>query len=672
MKKYKLFIGAFTIAVCSIASFAQTPTSKDSLRKKELNEVEIVQHKKGEFKDSTAYSGLRMDIKLLETPQSIQVITQQVMQDQQAQNLNDVVKNMVGVINNNNYSSFTMRGFSSLESTGSNNFITFDGMLGNMYYWQQLMPLYNIERVENIGGPAAALYSVGTPGGVINMVTKRPLDQNYLSASVTTGSWGLIDAALDLGGPLSANKKWLYRLNLGYNHQDSWRPYQFTQNAVFAPSIAYQPNDKTEFDLDAVLTAYNTRVFEDDGGALLMNKDSTFNWKNVNKNTIFYSPSDYGNVQTNYITLKFKHQFSKHFQLNFVSRATASSLYSGQHTGNYYNYAANTNDFMAYPDSIQRIYTLWNDRSYNVINSIYTTERFGGYYFNNTLITGLDFQVIGSQDDYIQGPANSVSWNNPNYSQDGFNNYPISNAYTIEHDKQQTIQYAGYAQDLIAVGAKFKILLAGRYETFDWMLTPTSSSNTWPTARDTSKAHVFIPRAGLVYSLTPHQSLYGSYCESFSPQYDNSPGTGGPFPPQIGKQFEAGEKGEFFNGKLMTTIAYYNIFWQNILAPAPTLINPAQQAAIPGLTSQGVELSVAGAIKQFSIIGSYAYNQVIFTSNSPLGQKGQRYDNAPNNIANAWVKYAAKRNSPLKGWSVSVGGKLVGERIGSTVYAPNT
>jgi len=216
--------------------------AQDSIRKINMNEVLIMAKKAKRFTDSISSAGARLPLKLIETPQSIQVITQGIIQDQQAQNLNDVVKNMVGVINNNNFSSFTMRGFSSIESSGSNNFITFDGILGNMYYWQQLLPLYNIDRVENIGGPAAALYSVGTPGGVMNMVTKRPLDEFFMSANVTTGSWGLIDGAIDVGGPISKNKKWLYRLNLGYNHQDSYRAYQFTQNAMFAPSIAYKPN----------------------------------------------------------------------------------------------------------------------------------------------------------------------------------------------------------------------------------------------------------------------------------------------------------------------------------------------------------------------------------------------------------------------------------------------
>ncbi|HTS45186.1 MAG TPA: carboxypeptidase-like regulatory domain-containing protein, partial [Puia sp.] len=103
----------------------------------QLEPVTVKGTRKDKYVIITSTSGTRMPLDLVETPQSIQVISQQLIQDQKAQTLNDLTKNMVGVINNNTYSSFTMRGFSSIEATFSNNFITYDGILGNMYYWQQ-------------------------------------------------------------------------------------------------------------------------------------------------------------------------------------------------------------------------------------------------------------------------------------------------------------------------------------------------------------------------------------------------------------------------------------------------------------------------------------------------------------------------------------------------------
>lgn len=652
------------VSVLSVPIIAQ-----DTTKTKELNEVLVEANKPKKYLDTTSTSGTRLPLRLLETPQSIQVITNGVIQDQQAQSLNDVTKNMAGVINNNNFSSYTMRGFSSISSTTSNNFIAFDGMLGNMYYWQQLMPLYNIDRVENIGGPAAALFSVGTPGGVINMVTKKPLDQATYSFNVTTGSWDLINVSADIGGPVTKNKKLLYRLNVGYNHQNSFRPLQYTQNLVIAPTIAYNFTEKTGVNLEYVRADYDTKAFEDNGGALLMNKDSTFNWKGVNKKTIFYSPDDYGHVKNNYATLTFKHQFSENFKLTYVCRGTVSNLTSGQHTGAYYNGGGTPVDFMSYPDSIQRQYTIWNDQSYNFMNQLYTTETFGNEKFKQTFVTGADYQVYGSKDYYVQGAANSVSFNNPNYSQDAFSNYPLSAAF-VEDNKQQTRQIGAYIQDLISIGKSIKVLLAGRYENFNWISKPNGQDN-YTQANDSSKAHVILPRFGLVYSITHNHAVYGSYCQSFNPQYDNSRGSGGPFPPQLGKQYEVGYKAQYLGGKLMTTVALYNIDWVNILANDPTDTTHKRQIVIPGLTSRGAEFTAMGNIKQFSIIGSYAYNHIVFSANSPLGAKGDRFDNSPNHIANLWIKYSFPSNSKLKGLSLAIGGKYVGNRIGSTLLAPH-
>lgn len=647
-----------------LSMFRANNYAQDTLKIQHLEEVRIEANRVKHFVDSSSTSGTRLPLRLIETPQSIQAITHELIQDQQASNLNDITKNMIGVVNNNNYSSYTMRGFSSID--GSNNFITFDGTLGNMFYWQQLLPLYNIDKVENIGGPASALYSVGSPGGVFNMVTKRPLKQAAYSFNATTGSWGLIDVSLDLGGPLTKNKKLLYRLNIGYNHQNSWRKYQYTENAVIAPSITYDFTEKTSLSLDYVYAGYTTKVFEDDGGALLMNKDSTFNWKGVNKNTIFYSPVDYGKVRNNNASLAFKHQFSVNLKLNFISRVTSSSLYSGQHTGMYYS----NDDFTSDPDSMQRYYTIWNDKSYEIINSIFTTGTFGGAKFKNTIITGIDNQVYGSKDYYVQGSANTISFSNPDYSQDAFINYPISGASFIEDEKQQTIQWGEYIQDLISIGNKIKVLLAGRYETYSWIVRPNGSDNFTQT-NDSSTAHVFIPRFGFVYSFNKNHSVYASYCESYQPQYDNSRNSGGPFPPQIGKQFEIGYKALFFDGKLMYTVAIYTINWLNILASDPRDTTHQREIAIPGLTSRGAEFSLTGNINQFSIIGSYAYNNIVFAENSPLGPKGGRYDNAPKNIANLWVKFSIPDQSKFKGLSLSIGGKYVGDRIGSALYSPH-
>ncbi len=633
---------------------------------KELEAITVKAAPKKSYVTKTSRSGLRMALDLVETPQSIQVIPRQVIEDQQAQNLNDLTKNMVGVINNNNYSSFTMRGFSSLEATGTNNFITTDGFLGNMYYWQQTPFLYNIERVENIGGPDAALYSVGTPGGIINMVTKKPLDHPYYSFNVTTGSWGLIDGSIDFGGPLTKDKKLQYRLNIGFNNQNSVSAYQYSNNLVVAPSLSYHFTDKTMVSLDYVRNDYHTKEFEYWGGALLMKPDSTYDWKHMLRTSAFYTTADFANTHDNSLSLTFNHEFSKTVKLTFQSRYTLSHLNTQSFGGTFYS---GENYFMTYPDSVPMQFVPWRDRSYNFINSLFTTEVFGNERFRQTLVTGIDFQLYGSKDYYgIWSTPDSGSFFHSNTNSFFYSPsiYPDSTAQYLQNNHTRTIQFGPYMQDLISVGKHLKMLVALRFETYHWKLAP-DGTEVYATLYDTSTAHVIIYRGGLVYSFNKNRSLYASFNESYQPQYDNARGYGGPFKPTTAEQEEVGYKQIWLNGKMNTTLAAYNIYWTNILEPSAQ--NPNLEVLVPGLFSRGIEVTTQGTLDQWSIMGSYAYNHITFAANSPLGTKGQRYDNSPESIANLHIKYQFQFGSSEK-LSILAGGQYAGKLLGSTLYAP--
>ena len=632
---------------------------KDSVKTKELEEAYIQNAKYKWYLDILSTSGTRLPLRLVETPQTIQVIPNQILKDQQTQNLNDVTKNMTGVISNNMYTSYTMRGFTN---SYYNQFLTFDGFVGNMYQWTQMVQLYNIDRVEMIAGPASALYSTGSPGGVINMVTKKPQQERMYSFNVVTGSWGLIDVSTDLTGSLTKNKKLRYRLNAGYNYANSFRPDQFNKNIVIAPSIAYHLSDKTNITIDYVFAENDSRFGQDHGGLVLMNKDSTYNWKGLDNKFQFGSPKSYSQIQNNNLTLRFNHKFNEHFAVTYMSRGIWSKVNSGEIYGNYWG----DNYLTKLPDSMQRAYNTWYEKPYNFQNSVFTTIKFGNETFKNNLVVGADYQIYGeTYNRYISGNANTVSFLNPNYANDNYN-FPRDSTTNIWDVKEKTTQIGGYIQYLTTFKNKITVLLAGRYENFIYLRAPNSKDT--QTSADTSNAKVFLPRAGLVYNITKNQSVYGSYCESFMPQYDNSRSTGGPYPPQKGKQFEIGYKGLFFGGKLMASSALYAINFVNILQNDPNDPNHIKQIVVPGLTSKGAEFTLQGNINQFSIIGGYVYNSVVFSTNSPLGPKGGRYDNAPKNVANIWIKYSIPDKTKMKGLSLALGGKFVGDRVG---YASN-
>lgn len=609
------------------------------------------------YLEKTSSSSLRSDIPLIETPQTVLVISGQIMKDQQAQNLNDVTKNMTGVINNNMYTSYTMRGFSNYYP---NSFITFDGFIGNMYQWSQMVQLYNIERVELIAGPASALFSVGTPGGVMNMVTKRPLETKRYSLNATFGSWNLIDVSADLGGPLSKDKKLLYRLNVGYNTGNSFRPYQFNRNLVIAPSLTYRFNDRTDVNLDYVYAFNKAKFAYDRGGLVFMNTDSTYNFGGALSTFVHNSPADYSTINTHFITLRVNHKLNDKTTITYLSRYKNTEFDMGEHYGVYYG-----DNYITELTSLDRHYDTWLYKPYNFQNSLFTSTVLGNKEFSHKVVAGVDYQLYGDRkNNYIDGPAPALLISNPDYSQDDFGSYVIDENTFVQDDKESTWQLGGYIQYILSYKNKLNVLIAGRYDAYHSVIDPLSDQN-YTQESNESDADAFLPRFGVVYNVTRNQSIYLSYCESFLPQTSNNKGSGGPFPPEKGLQYELGYKAQWFDNNLLTTISLYNIDYVNVLKPDLSDPTGRTQVAVPGVNSKGVEFTVQGNVRDVSIIGGYAYNDVAFSEGSPLGEKGDRYDNAPRHIANIWMKYTVPAASKLKGLSFGVGAKYVGDRVGS-------
>ena len=438
-----------------------------------------------------------------------------------------------------------------------------------------MVQLYNIDKVEMIAGPASALFSTGSPGGVINMVTKKPSAEKMYSFNIVSGSWGLIDVSTDLTGAITKDKKLLYRLNAGYNYANSFRQNQYNKNIVIAPSLTYNFTDKSNLNLDYVYTENDTRFGQDHGGIVLMNQDSTYNWKSLDNKFQFGSPKSYSKIANNNLTLRLNHKFNNKISLTYMSRTIWSNVNSGEIYGYYWE------DFhlTERPDSMTRGYNTWKEKPYNFQNSIFSTFRFGNDFLKSSLVVGGDYQVYGEcYNRYVSGNASTISFSNPNYTKDNFN-FTVDSLTNIWDVKEKTTQLGGYFQYLGKIKNKLSILLAGRYEYFIYHRKPNSTDSSYPA--DTSIAKVFLPRAGLVYNVTQNQSFYSSYCESFMSQSSNSRSTGGPYPPQKGQQIEIGYKGLFFNGKLLASTALYYIKFINILQNDPNDPNHVKQIIFP-------------------------------------------------------------------------------------------
>ncbi|UYQ95702.1 TonB-dependent siderophore receptor [Chitinophaga horti] len=614
-----------------------------------LSEVEVTGKANG-YRQPVSSVGTRTDAPLIEVPQSAQVLTQQLIRDRQAFTLNDMAPMMTGVKANNGMGAFTLRGFTGYNHFDGS-FITYNGIRGNLYQWSQQPLLYNIEKIEVLRGPASAMYSEGVPGGLINFVTLKPQAARRFEFDASYGSWNFMRFSADATGAISKKKKLMYRLIAGYDRSNSFRDQQEQENFFIAPSLAYSFSPKTDLNLE-VNYAKQKSVHQYDRGTFIKPlADGTYDFDYYPDHLTVQSPTDFGDVDNTSATLTFNHKVNDRLSFTVVERYIDNRLHFADHgvSGAIRN------------DSINRTYQIWDYAQFS-----WQTTAFVGYKLStgpvkHHFLAGIDYNNFGwTKNDYRNSPSTRISILNPDYS----NDIPAANpAVDYYDDNEQTNQLSGgYIQDQLSIGERLKVLLSLRYDDYSLRQTPLSDRD--DLQGDTSDAHAWMPRVGVVYMAKPNIAFYGNYNKSFNPQRSNSAGSGGPFPPRTATQFEVGYKGDFFKDALSTMVSVYTIEYSNILAADPTPENPNKQTVVDGTRSKGFELTVQGNIKDLCIITGYAYNDHRLLSDNTIGKKGFRYANAPKHIANAWVKYNFS-TTRLKGLGIGVGGRYVSDQVGN-------
>ncbi|MEH1889896.1 MAG: TonB-dependent receptor [Nostoc sp.] len=238
------------------------------------------------------------DTPLRDIPQSIQVVPQQVIKDQGITRIVDAVRNVSGTQIGGGYGNLfgevRIRGFSA----GS----LVDGFTG-------LLPVNgaNIEQVEVLKGPASVLFGEGDPGGLVNYVTKKPLDTPYYSASFTAGSYDYYNPAIDLSGPLTTDKKLLYRLNISYENSGSYRDYIENDILYLSPVLSYKISDATT--LNFTYEYLNSKQGFDRG----FSPEAIYLTLPRNRNLA--QPDDFSNTESHRVGLTLNQQFGENWRL---------------------------------------------------------------------------------------------------------------------------------------------------------------------------------------------------------------------------------------------------------------------------------------------------------------------------------------------------------------------
>lgn len=645
----------------------------------QLQEVEITGRKEVSYQNDVSFIASKTATALKDIPQAVSYVTKEVMQEQQAFRTSEIVKNISGVNQFSGYDDFALRGF----RVGDNQLI--NGLRVTGGFWNSPM-VTNLERVEVIKGPASALFGNTDPGGTINRVTKKPLDESRQAVSFSTGSFQTFRATGDFTGPMNEDKSLLYRLNLAYQGTETFRDLQDKTDILIAPSVSFLPSERTRVNFDFVYTANFGKL---DRGQPIFGAEAGTDLNSTPISFAIGQANDFHNEKNYYLTSSISHDLTENITLNasYLKYAYEEDLLEHR-TSN--NYAVDGSG--AEISTLMEMQTIRRQKkSYNDNLTSYLTWNFETGNVGHKFLAGYDYiqqsVPIGGASENANGYRNAANtgtirrYNPANQSQyllDAMGN-PVPNVphFDLENPKYtigNTSDYFTtsrpiaptrynahgiYIQDQV-IWNRFQVLLGLRQEFYIDYLSYNQK------AEERVEQHALIPRIGLIYSLTPRINLYGTYVEGFQPQGAGIIGDpeiyGGPFDPRISNMIELGAKSEWLNKRLTTNVAIYRIEQNNILVNANDPGNPELLEQRGQELARGIELDMVGSItSSFSVIANYAFNKTEITETDKALLLGRIKENAPRHQGGFWAKYLINKGA-LNNIGLALGGNFVTER----------
>jgi len=596
-----------------------------------------------------ASTATKTDTPIMQTPMSVKVVPQSVLRDQQAITIEQALRNVSGVSSGLGGSgTFFIRGFGS--------YLNYRDGYKSQGEWAHTEDLENVERVEVLKGPGSILYGRAEPGGIVNFVTKQPLDTPYYALRQQFGSFDLYRTSVDATGPLNDDKSLAYRFNLGYQSNHSFQEFGGNERLLVAPSLRWNISERT---VSTVKLEYSNIKELGNGRVPVMGKRPA----PIARATNLGEPWNYQEDEYVMLALNTEHDFNDNWKLrhrfNFKNSYLTMSAIHGSNansaTGNMRRafFAQNTDG---------------QDFQHNFYNALELTGKFATGFMQHNLLLGGDYY----RTDYRATMAGFGF--NPDLFDDSNIYNPVHRAAaptilpTDVTYTNSTLPWFGlYAQDQVELPFHLHLLAGLRYDNADMYLS--SSGEFGGPSPDTHSERV-SPRGGMVWQPIPEFSVYGSYTENFG-MPGNFGADGKPLPAQTADQWEVGAKTELFDGRFTATLAYYDLTKRN----APIAGYLAYSRALGEAESRGIEFDVSGEILPgWSMIGAYSYMPFAKTiaDETDPAVVGKRLNNAPKHNGSLWTTYEFQQGD-LRGLKFGAGMQAVSQReIGfyETAQAP--
>lgn len=665
---------AITIALAATPVWAE---EQDAAQQEELQTIEVNadQSEDAYGGDDFGYVGQRSltatktDTPVKETPRSISIVTREQMDDRAAVSIADALQytpsiqaNFYGEDNKQDW--FVIRGFKQ-----ANNGLYRDGTRVYSYgfYSWQLDPFAQ-ERVEILRGPASVLYGQTPPGGVINVISKRPQDYSFGSVTAEYGSYDRKQLSVDVGAAPSEDLAWRV-VALGRENGTQVDDLE-AERTLLAPSLKLGLGDKTELTL---LASYQ----KDDSDPYLqfLPAQGTIESGPVGiiGDDVAIGNPDYEQFDRTQISFGYQldHAFTDATSFQQSARYQKIDIDLKQLTGDAY-----------FGNEVVRSLTDEEGDAHGINLDNRLIHKWSFNNIDHTLLAGVDYQSLNVDGESYLGsgypligyeafpgvgaPA-TLDPTDPQY-RDGDELVPVTGCgmagCTILTKRERTVidayQVGGYLQDQMKFDDRFVLTLGARYDHAKSEVENKSTGN-----EQNVRNEVWTTNAGLAWLVNDQLTAYTSYSQFFQPilQLDQNDESA---KPEEGDQIEVGAKFQPEGVDGYFNLAAFKITQENLTSGSGATFRQTGE-----VQSEGVELeAVANISPSLSLLANATFMDPEITSNELPEEEGEKPVNVADELASMWAKYTFL-DGPLSNFSIGSGVRYVGETDGY-IYDPVT
>ncbi|HEV2157572.1 TonB-dependent siderophore receptor [Bradyrhizobium sp.] len=593
---------------------------------------------------------MKSDTPILETPQSVSVVSRDQLDARSVTTLVEGLQYVAGLAiqpggKDPRFDNVFIRGFDNngygayrdgLREVGDPNFFS---LFRN--------EPYGFERIDVIKGPSSVMYGQGAPGGLVDVISKRPPEQAFGEIAGQFGNYDRFQGAFDFGGPATKDGTLLYRLTGVFRDSDAqianFSNFVKDNRTYIAPAVTWKPTNYTTL---TILADY-THDLTGNAFPLSMAHVSGGKITGVTALPLFLGDPSYNKFdqEQERIGYQFEHRFSNNLIFESKARYGHSELDYRYLT---YNIASPVDTLTIFPRRAVR--TLEQTDSLSTDNHLISKFSMGP--LQHTVVSGVDYLTFNMTDRTYGGSAPSLSKINPVYDQ------TIAMPTTLSNPSvNQSIDQVGvYVQDQMKL-QNWIFTLGGRYDSSE-QNSYTLVTNKTTDAKDTA----FSKRGAVSYVFDSGVAPYYSYSESFLP----TPGTdfgGSPFKPTTAQQHEVGVKYQPSRTLLMT-VALYDLTRQNSLTTDPSHLGSSVQ--LGEVNSRGVEFEVlAQIVPGLNLVATYTNMDVKVTETTVAADLGKVPTSVARQLASAYVDYTVQ-GGIWDGWGLGGGVRYTGPTFADT------